>query len=309
MEKKKFEKLFVNGDFYSFGKKKIEYLGVSQGKIEAIGGLNDVDCINECADECIDLEGKSVYPGFIDAHLHLIAYAQKKLYEVSLSDCTSREDLAERVRKHIERNDIKPGEWVMGSGWNQELFADKINPDRDLLDGVTTENPIFLIRTCYHNCVVNSKTLEICGIDKNTPSPDGGKIEKDMEGRPTGILRENAMNLVTSHIPAIDSKDKMKALILEGCKDLAACGITTVHADDFSFVEDKRMLWEVYKELAENKLLPIRVILQLRVASLEDIKEYKKMGIKSKMSIGYLRVGPVKIIADGSLGSRTAAME
>ncbi len=309
MGKKKFEKLYVNGNFYSFNEKKIEYLGVSQGKIEAMGSLNDLDCIHECAREVIDLEGKSVYPGFTDAHLHLIAYAQKKCHEVSLSDCTSKEDMVKRIKVHIVKNDIQPGEWVIGAGWNQELFQDKSYPDRHLLDDVTVESPVFLIRTCYHICVVNSVALKECGIDANTSFQDGGKIDKDQQGEPTGVLRENAMSLVTNQIPSIHSKDKLKALILEGCQDLASLGITTVHADDFSFIEDKKMLWQAYEELAQENALPLRVILQLRVASLEDIVEYKDMGMKSWMDINRLRIGPVKIIADGSLGSRTAALE
>ncbi len=309
MKKEKFDKLFFNGNFYSSDEKEIEYLGITDGKIAALGRLKDTAQVDECADEVIDLEGRSVYPGFTDAHIHLLAYAQKKLYEVSLSGCTSKEEVKQRIRAHIVKNDIKPGEWVIGAGWNHELFEDKSYPDRYLLDEVTEECPVFLIRTCYHICVVNSEALKVCGIDENTIFPDGGKADRDKEGKLTGVLRENAMSMIQSQIPKIRSKEKMKHIILEGCNDLVSKGITTVHADDFCFVEDRKMLWEVYKELAEKNELPLRVVLQLRVASLEDISEYKELGMKSWVDVNYLRIGPVKIIADGSLGSRTAALE
>ena len=309
MLREKYDKIFFNGNFYSSDEKETEYLGITDGKISGIGKLEDIRKIYEYADEVIDLEGKNVYPGFTDAHMHLVAYAQKKKYEVSLSGCTSKEEMKQRIKKHIAKKDIKPGEWVMGAGWNHELFEDKGYPDRYLLDDVTKECPVFLIRTCYHICVVNSEALKVCGIDENTIFPDGGKADRDQEGKLTGVLRENAMNVVSSKIPKIKSKEKMKNLIMEGCNDLIAKGITTVHTDDFCFVEDKKMLWESYKELGEKQELPLRVVLQLRVASLEDISEYKELGMKSWVDIERLRIGPAKIIADGSLGSRTAALE
>lgn len=300
---KKFDKVFVNGKFYSRDERIISCIGIRDGKIE------DIECKDYQADEIIDLEGKFVYPGFTDAHLHLVAYAQKKLNEISLNGCTSIAEMKERIQDFIEKNSIEPDEWILGAGWSQELFKDKKYPNRYDLDMVSGNHPIMLIRNCYHICVVNSKALELSSVDACTETPEGGRIDKDENGIPTGIFRENAMNLITSHIPSVQSKEQLARLILEGCKDLATQGITTVHTDDFSFVEDKRMLWEVYKELDESNELPIRVVLQLRASSLEDIDVYKQMGLQSWIKMHHLTVGPIKIIADGSLGSRTAALE
>ncbi|MBF8982058.1 amidohydrolase [Lutibacter sp. B2] len=306
--KKRFDKLFVNGSFFHENEE-INFVGVKDGKIIKCGNSKEIDPYYNDADEIVDLKGKAVYPGFTDAHMHLIAYSQKKLYEVMLDDVTSREQLVTRVRNFIKEKNIKAGDWVIGSGWNQDKFDDKKFPDRYLLDEISTVHPIHFIRACYHICVVNSKALAIAKIDENTISPEGGRIDQDEKGVPTGILRENAMDLVTEIMPGIKEKDKMKELIIKGCQDLDKVGITTVHTDDFPFVEDKEVLWHVFKDLATNKKLPIRVVLQLRVARVEDIYAYNKMGMKSGYNINNLRIGPIKIISDGSLGSRTAALD
>lgn len=306
---KVFDKVFANGRFMrSKGKKKIDFVAVKNGKIVKYGRSEEINNYEDDY-EVIDLKGKYIYPGFTDAHMHLVAYSQKKLYEVALDNVYSRAELVKKVKAFIKEKNIKPGDWVAGAGWNQDQFEDKVFPDRYLLDQISTQHPIHLTRTCYHICVVNSKALDLARIDENTASPDGGKIDQDKDHIPTGILRENAMDLVTSILPGIKDKNKMKELIIKGCKDLAKVGITTVHTDDFPFVEDKKTLWEVFKELANNNELPIRVVLQLRAAKKEDIYNYQKMGLKSWDKINNLVVGPIKVITDGSLGSRTAALE
>lgn len=302
---KKFDQVFVNGNFYSQNREKIEYIGVKDGKISEIGNQKE----DYIAAQTINLHGKPVYPGFSDAHLHLVTYAQKKRYEVSLSHCSSKDEMKHTIDAFIKKNKIKPNEWVIGAGWDQELFPDKGYPDKLLLDDVSTDHPMIMTRACYHICVVNSKALKTCEINGETVCPEGGKIDKDINGNLTGILRENAMRLITAHIPSISSKGKLKQLILEGCKDLAAAGVTTIHTDDFSFVENKKILWEAYKELAETNQLPIHIVLQLRVSSIKDIYEYMVLGFKSCQNINRLRIGPIKIISDGSLGSRTAALD
>ncbi|QZY55624.1 amidohydrolase [Crassaminicella profunda] len=306
---KVFDKVFANGRFMRNNEqKKIDFVAVKNGKIVKCGRAEEMNDYKTDY-EIIDLKGKFVYPGFTDAHMHLIAYSQKKLYEVALNDVYSREELVKKVKTFIKKKNIKPGDWVIGAGWNQDQFEDNVFPDRYLLDEISTQHPIHLTRTCYHICVVNSKALDLAGIDENTISPDGGKIDQDKDHIPTGILRENAMDLVTRILPGIKDKNRMKELIIKGCEDLAKVGITTVHTDDFPFVEDKETLWKVFKELANNNELPIRVVLQLRAAKEDDIYHYERMGLKSFDKINNLVVGPIKVITDGSLGSRTAALE
>lgn len=303
------DRLYINGRFYH--KKNVSVIGTSNGVIR----LLDTD-ISECelevvrseGTEVVDLKGLKVYPGFVDAHLHLLSYCWKKFHEVDLSMVTSIDELKSKVRLFIVEKQVEEGQWVVGSGWNQVLFNDQVLPRRGDLDDISTEHPILLNRACYHICVVNSKALDITGIRTETVHVEGGSIDLDEFGKPTGILRENAVGLVAEYMPSLTDKKKMKELIIKGCHDMAKVGITTVHTDDFEFVGDKVMLLEAFKELAEGDELPINIILQLRSSGPEDIIEYHNMGLSSWTDFGKLRIGPVKIIADGSLGSRTAAM-
>ncbi|TCO74762.1 amidohydrolase [Marinisporobacter balticus] len=306
---KLFDKLFMNGNFFTpYQEPKIDFVGVKGGKIVKYGGKDELKPYDDAA-EIIDLKGKYVYPGFTDAHMHLMVYSQKNLYEVALNDITSKEAMMKKVKEFIHEKNIESGEWIIGSGWNQDKFDDTELPDRYLLDEISKEHPICFTRACYHICAVNSKALQLADIDENTVSKNGGRIDKDTKGFPTGILRENAMELVTKVIHGIKDKERMKELIIKGCEDLAKLGVTTVHTDDFPFVEDKEVLWEVLKELAIKDALPIRVVLQLRATEVEDIYRYKKMGMQSWERINNLVVGPIKIIADGSLGAMTAALD
>lgn len=281
-------------------------MGTHKGKITYLS--DEIDpTIN--AQQTVDLDSKHLYPGFIDAHLHLLNYAWKQFHEVDLTQVASEIELIQAIKDFIADNDVKKGEWVVGSGWNEQQFISGKILDKTILDQASRDHPILLNRACYHICAVNSKALEIAGISQEAPPIQGGSVDVDKNGVPTGILRENAFDFVGKHMPSVTDINLMKELILQGCHDLAKVGITTVHADDFAFVGNKENLLTAYRELALSGDLPIKVVIQLRVSSLEDIALYKGMGLKSWTDIGNLRVGPAKIIADGSLGSRTAAME
>ncbi len=300
------DKLFVNGLFYNKDNSNITSIGVKDGIIKYISNSKNND--TRMAKEVINLEGQHVYPGFIDTHIHLLAYSWNKIYNVDLSNTKSLEEVVLKVKDFIDNNIIKPGDWVVGSGWNQEEFDNKKLLDRELLDEISIKHPILLYRACFHICAVNSLALELANITAKTDSVNGGSIDVDSNGIPTGILRENAIELITSIKPKISDKNFMKELIIKACKDLKDVGITTVHSDDFDFVEDKKALFEAYKELSIEGKLPIKIVLQLRVAKATDIYIYKELGLQSWKYINNLLIGPIKIIADGSLGSKTAAL-
>lgn len=301
---KQLDKLFINAQFHK-GEESFTCIGVKDGLIEYIGDDYEHDDI--VSKEIIDLGSKHIYPGFIDSHLHMLSYCWKQLYEVDLRHVKSSEELVMTVRKFIEENHIEDGQWIVGSGWNHEYFDDKKLPDRNLLDKISIVHPILLNRACYHLCVVNSLALEMAGISESAISVDGGAIDL-VDNRPTGVLRENAETLVSDLLPSLCDKEIMKKLIIKGCKDLAKVGVTTVHTDDFSFVGDKAILLEAYKELALSHQLPINIVLQLRVSCVEEVQLFNELGLKSWMNYNKLRIGPVKIIEDGSLGARTAAL-
>ena len=154
----------------------------------------------------------------------------------------------------------------------------------------------------------NSLAFAYCGIGRETPGAGVEGIDRDDKGFPTGVLRENAIEAVNRCIPGIEDKELMKQLILRGCILLAGEGITTVHTDDFGHVRDKGSLLEAYMELDMEGRLPIRAVLQFRVTKPRDIDTYRDLGVRPGKTLRRLTFGPVKIIADGSLGARTAAL-
>ena len=279
---------------------------VKTGDIAQLQGITEG---NESDLKVVDLGGQSVVPGLVDCHLHLVGYAATKEKNVSLKEIPSLEAMQEKVGHFITKKDLQPEEWVSGSGWNHDNFPVRKMPDRHDLDAVSPHHPMKLLRMCYHICVVNTKALELAGITKDTPDPEGGKIDRDADGNPTGILRETAMALVDKAIPPLKDKEEIKELILAGCEDLVSMGFTMVHTDDFSMVGDRQALLDAYRELdAENKL-PLDVVMQMITYEPDDLQFYIDNGLKTGTRFNRLIAGPIKILGDGSLGSRTAALK
>lgn len=303
------EKVYINGNFITMDEScpRVDYVVVKDGIIREVGRGGDIDRFKD-VEEIVDLEGKTVLPGFADCHMHLINYSHRKEREADLTDVRSAAELVERMKRFIANKKLKPGEWVIGAGWNNENFSDRQLPGRKLLDLISSVHPIKLTRVCYHLHTVNSLALDLAGINKVTGDTEGGRIERDDRGRPTGVLSENAIDRVNECIPRPRDKKLLKDLIIKGCADLAKAGITTVHTDDFSHIGDQKSLVEAYRELDEEGRLPIRVVLQLRAAGPADIDAFLDLGIRPGRILDKLIFGPVKIIADGSLGARTAAL-
>lgn len=284
---------------------------VENGVITATGSETTMKSVANSKDSLmtiIDLEDRPVIPGLIDCHLHLVGYAATKERNVSLKGVTTLEAMQEKVAGFIDHKRLNPGTWVSGSGWNHDTFPDRRMPDRHDLDAISTQHPMKLLRMCYHICVVNTEALKLAGITRETPDPEGGRIDRDATGHPTGILRETAMNLVDRVIPPIKDKDEMKALILSGCHDLVAMGFTGVHTDDFGMVGDRQTLLEAYMELDQENLLPLNIVLQMITYEPNDFQFYFDNGLKTGTRFNRLMAGPIKILGDGSLGSRTAAL-
>ncbi len=281
---------------------------VREGMITQTGTVEMLKSQLAPGDDMVDLEGKPVIPGLTDCHLHLLAYAATKERNVNLKGLTSLEEIRNRVALFILKKKIKRGSWISGSGWNHDLFQDRKMPDRHDLDTITTEHPIKLLRMCHHICAVNTLALQLAGIDSKTPEPEGGRIDRDAEGNPTGILREAAMTLVDQVIPPLKDKTEIKNLIVSSCNDLISHGFTTVHTDDFGFAGDRQTLFDAYLDLDEAGLLPLEVILQMIIYEPDDLRFYQDNSLQTGNRFKRLSAGPVKILADGSLGSRTAAL-
>lgn len=248
-------------------------------------------------DEKIDGEGKTVLPGLIDTHGH-ISWHGRALSSVDLIGTTDEMDAQSRVRKFLERPNSSG--WMWGRGWNQEHWPNKEFPTKKTLDALTTDIAIVLNRIDGHAVWVNSKTLENVGIDRNTIAPKGGQILKDKNGEPTGVLVDTAMNLVINKMPANDH-NVLQDEIMTALRDMASLGMTSAH--DAGIKSDEV---RAYLSLREKGIMPARVYAMLDILDPTN-DQYLEAGIITDDQ-AIMEIRSVKILSDGTMGSRGAAM-
>ena len=253
-----------------------------------------------------DLGGKTVLPGFNDSHLHLLNYAYG-LSKFQCSDASSIEDMIEKAKAYIKERKIPAGCWVSGRGWNQVFLSENRPPTRDDLDQISTEHPIVFTRVCEHMVVVNSKALEVAGISEETKNPEGGEIERDENGRLTGMMKETARYLIYKVIPP-KTVEEIKDMLVKAIKTASAYGVTSAQTDDFETFSDKdwRKVIKAYEELIAEKRLDIRIYEQCLLPQIDRLKEFLDAGYCTGKGDGYFKIGPLKLLTDGSLGGRTA---
>lgn len=300
----KLEKIFYNGNFISVDKEKNIYkmLGVNDGKISYLSKDNNFNEIE--AIEKINMNGKTILPGFIDSHLHTLDYAEQKK-AVNLSGTTSVKEILERCKKHYQDKGLQQG-WLIGKGWNQNDFIDGNDfIYRKDLDSISIDFPIVLLRTCVHMAVANSKAIELI-----LESEEGQKLKSYIEIE-NGILKEGAVAIYKKLFDKV-SISYIKELVQEAHKDFLEAGITQVHsADLFSAVpeEEWELLMTAYKELEEEKKLGVKTYEQCMFFNFNNFEKFANFGYTTGQGSRYFKIGPLKLIADGSLGARTAYMK
>lgn len=257
-------------------------------------------------DKVINLQGKTVVPGFNDSHIHLLNYGYS-LTKIDCSVVSSIPEMIEVSKAFIKERDIRPNNWVLGRGWNNLTLAEKREITAEDLDQVSTEHPMSFSRICEHITVANSKAMEICGITKNTPQPEGGHFDVDQDGNPTGIFRESARYLIYQHIPNND-KDSIKQMLEHVTQQAASFGITSVQSDDFETFSDKNyeVILQAYQELKSEGKLSCRVYEQCLLPDIDRLKDFLAKGYRTGQGDDFFRIGPLKLLTDGSLGGRTA---
>jgi predicted amidohydrolase YtcJ len=268
-------------------------IGIQNGRIALVG--SDAQVLAEAgpSDEKIDLAGKTVWPGLTDGHLHLQQYA----LSLQLVDCetATHQECIERVRERAQRT--SPGGWIRGHGWNQNTWGGKFGTAAEL-DAVAPGCPVYLTAKSLHASWANSEALRLAGVDRNTPDPVGGKIERDAGGNPTGILFETAMELVENILPEPTDAEITQA-IDQAQVSLWKMGVTGVH--DY----DRSRCFYALQELRQNDQLHLRVIQGIPQP---DLRHAAEMGLRSGFGDDLLRFGSLKLFADGALGPHTAAM-
>lgn len=285
----------ANGYSYNLEGELVQFtsLAIEEGKVLAISQSSLADQYPNA--ERKDAKGKTLLPGLIDAHGHLLGLG-KNLQQVNLRDATSAKQAARQTRDYAQKQQLSG--WVLGRGWNQENWHGKAFPNKVQLDEYFKDQPVWLRRVDGHAAWANSKALAIAGIDSATLAPEGGKIIKDSQGEPTGILVDNAMALVEKHIPATDEKALNQQLDLAG-KHLLSLGITSMH--DAGIDHDT---YHLYLERAKEKALPVRVYAML--AATDPV--FTTMLERGPIQADKLSIRSVKVYGDGALGSRGAAL-
>jgi hypothetical protein len=299
--------IFYNGIIYTGsglaeGKPQtVHAMAIGGGKVLAIGSNEKIKPLAGTRTQMRDLGGSGkavfVYPGFNDAHTHLGAAGRIKLNV----DLAGVESLAAMLTKVGDYAKAAPaGHWLIGGRWDHTLWPDKTLPTRQELDQVTGNHPAFLQRIDGHIAIVNTAALEAAGITGETTPPQGGAIDKDATGAPTGILRESALDLVARLIPPPSHDERLRADEL-AIADALMHGVTSVQ--DFSDWNN----FLIFEELEKNGKLNLRISEWLPFAA--SLDELKKMRAHHDINDPLLHTGMLKGFMDGSLGSRTAALK
>ncbi|MEN8098324.1 MAG: amidohydrolase [Chloroflexota bacterium] len=267
---------------------------IRNGRIVSVGDGQLMDLARK-SEERIDLQGRTVLPGFTDAHIHLLGFAQT-MSQIDLIPINSRVEAVELVSEQVKQS--SPNIWIQGHGWNQNNWTDTIFPSRVDLDPVSPHNPVLLRAQSGHAAWVNSFALDLAGIDDHSPDPPGGKIVRDSDGSATGLLLEDAMNLVSEVVPKTSYLAAAQEIKL-AFESLWKVGITGVHC------MDGWTCYEALDHLAAARQLKMRVT---KYIPKDDIDQVLGHNMRSGDGNEWLRVGGIKLFTDGALGVRTAAM-
>ncbi|UCF60696.1 MAG: amidohydrolase [Anaerolineaceae bacterium] len=283
-----------NGVIHTLNKHlpRAESLAVYQDRILALGSDDEIKRLAGPNTDVINLNDRTVLPGLTDAHIHLeqYAFAQERIN----AEVPSMNSCLEKVRQAVRQTE--PGRWILGHGWNQNEW-DRYGNTSDL-DQVAPENPVYLTAKSLHAGWANSEALIRAGITTASPDPPGGHIQRDASGVPTGILFETAMEIMSEAVPE-PSLDETINAIRKVQNKLWRYGITGLH--DF----DRSRCFQALQMLHKEHELGLRVIKNI---PLDDIDHVINLGLRTGFGDDWIRVGNVKIFADGALGPRTAAM-
>ncbi len=296
--------IWTNGTIYTMKEEGevVESLYTENGIIKETGSLQMIKkkYLRGDTNE-IDLNGATMFPGFIDSHMHLIGHGEK-LQRLDLSQCSSKEATLEAVRQKLKQTD--PGQWVIGEGWNENLWDDMSMITRDELDQLSSEHPILLKRICRHAVVVNSLALDRSGITELTQSPDGGVMERNEAGELNGLLKDKAQDLVLESLPVVSGAYLEKALN-QAIEDAWKKGIVGSHTEDLSYYGNLETVIKAFQEVIGKDKKPYRAHLLVHHLVFD---EWRGFGHSFLSGDEFVEFGAMKIFSDGALGGRTALL-
>lgn len=300
--------IYFNGQIYTVTDGFKEAFVEENGKFIYVGNNKEALSFKDDNSKVIDLEGKFVSAGFNDSHMHVLGYGYS-LQMVNLAQNTSSiENIKKTIKTFMDNNTLDKNDWVRGRGWNNDYFIDDNRfPTRYDLDEISTEYPICIIRACGHICVVNSKALEIAGIKSGSEQIEGGAFDVDENGEPLGIFRESALNLIYDKIQP-PTKEQLKNMIYNACEKLNEYGVTSAQTDDFIVFPklDYQVVIDAYEELEKEDNLSVRIYEQAQLVDKNQLEGFIEKGYTTGVGSDYFKIGPLKLLGDGSLGARTA---
>jgi predicted amidohydrolase YtcJ len=289
--------LLTNGNVYTVTEKqpKAEAIAVKASRIVFVGSTDDAKKFH--AAKIVDLHGRTVVPGFTDSHCHIFGIGEREM-RLNLEGTNSLEDFLTRVKERVDKPG--PGKWITGRGWIETFWKPPKFPTRQDLDKIAPNNPLFLTRADGHAAIANSAALKIAGIDRNTPDPFGGQILKKND-EPSGMLLDNAQNLVARNIPKPSEREREEALLRGVDREikLGWCEIQNAgsHKEDIDLI----------REAFETGKIKIRFVNAVYGPS-EDAQNFLREGPTINAFDHHFTQRTIKVMFDGALGSRGAAL-
>jgi predicted amidohydrolase YtcJ len=292
------DRLLVGGVVHTRAGAQRAEVAIADGRIVALVPPDDVGTWRRSATEVTDLAGAHVFAGFTESHGHLVGYGAA-LEQVDLRDATSLDEVVARARAAAAK--LPAGAWVLGRGWDQNLWPDKRFPTNEKLSTAVPDHPVLLRRVDGHAALANARALDAAGITASTKDPSGGRVIRDTAGRLTGVVVDSAEELLDRAVPVPTAAD-IERRVLTAARHLAAFGITEIHDAGTTRAE-----LAVLRVLAAAGRLPVRVYVMLDGDD-DVLLDQEFAGGPQVRRDGMLAVRAVKLYADGALGSRGALL-
>jgi predicted amidohydrolase YtcJ len=298
--------VLTNGRIYTVDNARpvVTAMAVRDGRVTFIGSDVEARALIRSSTRVVDLKGSAVYPGFTDAHAHLLGLGTM-LQRVNLAGSTSYDEVISRVKSFVR--DVKPGQWIEGRGWDQNRWAVKEFPTHDALTRAFPNNPVVLERVDGHALLANRRAMELARVSSSTADPPGGRILRDPSGAPAGVFVDNAQELVTRAIPAA-TRAETRSAILAAIHEANRWGLTGIHDPG----ENAETI-SIYEELARAGNYSLRNYVMISDPGAPGsasalANPYIRRGPQSALYNGHLWIRALKLYADGALGSRGAAL-
>ena len=276
----------------------VEAFAVRDGRIVFVGSQREATMLKGASTRVLDAEGRTIIPGMVDAHAHFAGLAQK-LRAVDLVGTRSLDEVVARVAEKAKT--LPKGTWITGRGWDQNAWADTRFPTHEALSAAIPDHPVILTRVDGHAGFVNAAAMRLAGLTRTTKDPDGGKILKDAQGNPTGVLIDRAQGIVGAKVPEF-TREEMRSALKDAVARMHSFGLVGMHDAGAS-----RANIDLFEDMAQKQELNLRLYVMIGDDS-AALRHYFAQGPRSGLYNGQVWVRAVKLYADGAMGSRGAAL-